>query len=99
MKFNKDEFHAKLLIVRYSDLPLAENTQALNSSSFDHNLTSRMPLPVLEVNNDFQASYSVLYNDGELFTFQATFNSTVTRCRCLCWFCTCCTDVVDVLIV
>lgn len=89
----RNEIYNKLWLIRYSDLPLSEDTGALDFSSFDRqqrNRTSRTPLPVMKLIDDFRASYTVLYSDGEIFTFSSTYNSTATRCRGQLQLCTCC---------
>lgn len=75
----RNEAFKKLWILKSSDLPVSNITGALDLSMFDGACGNSSALPILKLVDNFDATYDVLFTEGDIFTIATSVNSTRFR--------------------
>lgn len=65
----------KLWYIKVSDMPVSATTGGLDLSSYDRRKPDAKPLPLVKLIDDFQASYSIVANDGPIWTLITDLNA------------------------
>lgn len=70
----------KLWYIKVSDLPMDAKTGGLDLSAYDRRKPSAKPLPMVKVIDDFEAAYSIVINDGPIWTINTDLDAPLNKC-------------------
>ncbi len=69
----------KLWYIQSSDLPVDAKTGGLDLSAYDRRKANAKPLPIVKVIDDFEAAYSIVTNDGPIWTINTDLDAPLNK--------------------